>query len=171
MRTFLFKLHNNTLGYNQSVSHFIRGYSNNCTFCDITEYIEEEPETPLHLFFNCTVVENIRNKFSHWLFADLRERLPEPVPVPGPRRNIITDPVTRQEFFTVLERDNNCFNSVLFVVTKLFIKYIWDCKLRKCLPSLALLKNLVKSEINIIKFGRKDFVGIVVESNINFERE
>jgi hypothetical protein len=34
-RTFLFKLHNNTLGYNHAVSHFVRNHSPNCTFCDI----------------------------------------------------------------------------------------------------------------------------------------
>lgn len=35
MRTFLFKLHNNTAGYNNAVAHFVPGHSPNCTFCDI----------------------------------------------------------------------------------------------------------------------------------------
>ncbi len=34
-RTFLFKLHNNTAGYNNVVAHFVPGHSPNCTFCDI----------------------------------------------------------------------------------------------------------------------------------------
>ncbi len=33
-RTFLFKLHNNTAGYNNAVAHFVPGHSPNCTFCD-----------------------------------------------------------------------------------------------------------------------------------------
>jgi hypothetical protein len=35
MRTFLFKFHNNTLGYNASVAHFVRGHLALCTFCNI----------------------------------------------------------------------------------------------------------------------------------------
>ncbi len=50
-RTFLFKLHNNTAGYNNAVAHFVHGHSNNCTFCDVLNVAEQHPETPLHLFY------------------------------------------------------------------------------------------------------------------------
>jgi len=36
MRTFFFKLYQNRLGYNYIVLKFIRGFSENCTFCEIT---------------------------------------------------------------------------------------------------------------------------------------
>ena len=47
-KTFIFKLHNNTLRYNIAVSKFVRGHS--------PLY---ERETPLHLFFQCRHVEPI----------------------------------------------------------------------------------------------------------------
>jgi hypothetical protein len=50
-KMFLFKLHNNTLGYNNAVAHFVAGHSPYCMFCDITREPEQNPETPMHLFF------------------------------------------------------------------------------------------------------------------------
>ena len=58
-RTFLFKYHNNILGYNNAVAHFVRGHSPNCTFCDLTQNPAQVPETPLHLFYDCIVTEQI----------------------------------------------------------------------------------------------------------------
>jgi hypothetical protein len=49
-RTFLFKFYNNTLGYNNAVAHFVRGHSPTCTFCNITNEPDQNPETPSHLF-------------------------------------------------------------------------------------------------------------------------
>ncbi len=86
-RTFLFKMHNNTAGYNLSVSHFVRGHSPNCTFCDILENPEEHHETPRHLFFECSAVENLTNNFFSWLFN--------------------TDTViSNQELFTIFKRED-----------------------------------------------------------------
>ena len=63
LKTFIFKLHNNTLGYNYMVSKFVRHHQDTCTFCDIQETDEEVRETPIHLFFQCAsaepIVENI----------------------------------------------------------------------------------------------------------------
>jgi hypothetical protein len=58
-RTFLFKLYNNTLGYNTAVAHFIRNHSPNCTFCDITRENEQHRETPVHIFYDCDSVSHI----------------------------------------------------------------------------------------------------------------
>jgi hypothetical protein len=55
-KTFFFNFHNNTLGYNNAVAHFVRGHSPNCTFCDIVDSPGQNNETPVHLFFrmpNC----------------------------------------------------------------------------------------------------------------------
>jgi hypothetical protein len=51
MKTFLFKFHNNTLGYNNAVAHFVRRHSPECTFCDAARDVNVNPETGLHLFF------------------------------------------------------------------------------------------------------------------------
>jgi hypothetical protein len=59
MRTFLFKFHNNTLGYNASVAHFVHGHSALCTFCNILRNGEGGSETPLHLFYDCPPVQEL----------------------------------------------------------------------------------------------------------------
>ena len=155
-RTFLFKLHSNILGYNQSVSHFIRGHSNNCTFCDLVNNPEPEPETPLHLFYNCMTVETLRDEFFDWVMSTT-------IGAGGP--------VTRQEFFTIFKRENSCLNKILFLITKLFMKYIWDCKVRKSMPNLRLLRVYIKSEINIFSKCKRGFNEILAISGINLDRE
>ena len=62
-RTFSFKLHNNSLGYNYTVCKFVRHKSPNCTFCRISENPEDERETPYHIFYSCRHVENIYSDF------------------------------------------------------------------------------------------------------------
>jgi hypothetical protein len=59
MKTFLFKLHNNTLGYNCTVSKYVRNVNKDCTFCVAADSEEETTETPLHLFFDCPYVEPV----------------------------------------------------------------------------------------------------------------
>jgi hypothetical protein len=67
LRTFIFKLHNNTLPYNTVLSHFVRGNTRNCTFCNIAENPDPEDETPFHLFFDCAATERIRIDFLKWV--------------------------------------------------------------------------------------------------------
>jgi hypothetical protein len=59
MKTFLFKLHNNTLGYNNAVAHFVRNHSPYCTFCDLTGDADVNIETGSHLFFDCVHVSEV----------------------------------------------------------------------------------------------------------------
>jgi len=51
VKTFIFKLHNNILGINSRVAHFVRNHPSTCTFCDITQAPEENSESIKHLFF------------------------------------------------------------------------------------------------------------------------
>ncbi len=60
MKMFLFKLHNNTLGYNNAVAHFVAGHSPCCTFCDAAGDADINPETGLHLFFDCAHVSELK---------------------------------------------------------------------------------------------------------------
>jgi hypothetical protein len=69
-RTFIFKLHNNTLGINTILSHFVAGIDRNCTFCNLIANPEMEDETVLHLFFTCSTVENKLEIFYKWLLGD-----------------------------------------------------------------------------------------------------
>jgi hypothetical protein len=59
MKTFLFKLHNNTLGYNSAVAHFVRNHSPNCTFCDLSGNEEVMLEKGSHIFYDCVYVAGV----------------------------------------------------------------------------------------------------------------
>jgi hypothetical protein len=118
-RTFFFKLYNNILGYNNAVAHFVQGHSPYCTFCDLTRAPEQNYETPLHLFSECRsvcdVVENV-----------LRT-------VTGNANFVFS----RREYFSTFERRDASYalNQTLTIVTKIVIKYIWDCKFRFSTPN------------------------------------
>jgi len=88
LRTFIFKLHNNILGLNSRVAHFVRGHPRTCTFCDITREPEENSERILHLFYDCRHVENLLTLFYGWIL------------------NIENRIITRREFFVGF--DMNC---------------------------------------------------------------
>jgi hypothetical protein len=117
-RTFLFKLYNNTLGYNNAVAHFVRNHSPNCTFCDIAGIQEAFNETPLHLFFNCGTSEIFIDSMFKWFVNDN------------------TFEFSRTEFFTIFDRANfsPAKNCMLTVFSKLLLKFMWDSKQRHSLP-------------------------------------
>jgi hypothetical protein len=151
-RTFLFKLHNNTAGYNLSVSHFVRGHSPNCTFCDILEIPEEHNETPLHLFFQCTAVETLTNDIFSWLLDT------ETV-------------ISRQELFTIFKREDFRKNDFLTIFSKLLLKYYWDCKQRFCLPTLNNAKVTLIKELEILIQCNSKIRQIHANSGIMLNRE
>jgi len=147
--TFIFKLLNNRLGYNHVVSKFVRGISENCTFCELARHDEHNRETPLHLFYDCEIVDRIRENFFAWLLLGTGERNP-----------------TRQEIFVTFERDNNFFNRVMTLVSKLYLFIIWQCKVRKTLPTLNLLKFSVINELQVIAYLSNDLKLGIKESRI-----
>jgi hypothetical protein len=128
-RTFCFKFYNNILPYNHVLSHFVRGQGRNCTFCDLSGNQDEEDETPLHLFFNCVISENLRNTF----FIEF-----------------LGTTISRQEFFTIFDRENLHSNKILLLVTTLFRKFLWDCKLNGIIPEINHLINFVIWEIKLL---------------------
>ena len=132
-RTFLFKLHNNTAGYNNAVAHFIPGHSPNCTFCDVIRNPEVEDETPLHLFFTCSISERFVEDVFSWIL--------------GAPAN-----VTRQEFFVCFNRPNHRQNDALFLFSALIKKFMWDCKQRFALPCFQNIKIYLREEVKIISF-------------------
>ena len=58
-------------------------------------------------------------------------------------------------------------NEILFVVTKLLQKYIWDCKLRKTLPVLRDIQLIVLDEFVIFKKISLKFSSILENSTLN----
>jgi hypothetical protein len=152
MRTFIFKLHNNTLAINTRLSHFIRGHSRNCTFCDLVENALVEDETVYHLFFSCDTIENIRQDFFSWFRMD---------------RNFI---ISRQEYFGVYNKNGNeDENFIMFWTIKYFQYYIWLCKMRKTLPNLVHAKHFILKELNLMSKISKDFRNRLQLSHINID--
>ena len=120
-RTFLFKFYNNIAGYNAAVSHFVRGHSSNCTFCTLNFNPEPNRENALHLFYNCDCTSEILDGFfSHVIGENVH--------------------VSRYELFVQFKRFSKQKNEVLFIISKLYLKAIWDCKVRQYLPTLDLPK-------------------------------
>jgi hypothetical protein len=151
LRVFMFKLRNNTLPVNTILSHFVRDVSRNCTFCDISLNPDIEDETPIHLFFNCTVSEQIREQFYRWVTSD---------------ENFT---ISRQEFFTSFKTRTNYFIGTMYIITQMFLKFLWDCKIRKILPILEHLKNTIRAEILVIMKVSKKMNTFLRNSNLNAE--
>jgi hypothetical protein len=147
--TFLFKLHNNTAGFNLAVLHFVRGHLLNCTFSDILETPKEQNETPLHLFFSVLPLNTYRTKsFLGCLKA--RSRFPD------------------KSYFNRADFRKNDF---LTIFSKLLLKYYWGCKQRQCLSNLQNAKTVLKSELSIIIHCNLKIRMIYENSGINFNRE
>jgi hypothetical protein len=138
MRTFLFKMHNNILGLNNRVAHFIRDHSPICTFCRILMRGDAPNEDTLHLFYDCPSVENLRDRFFVWAY-----------------REDVRYVISRKDLFLVQVIGNtNTVNSstiIRTIIAKLFLKYIWDSRCRYSLPTLEEAKENIISEILAIK--------------------
>jgi len=132
-KVFLFKLHNNLLGLNSRVAHFVRGHPATCTFCDISNEPEEHRESTVHLFFECRHVENLLAEFFSWVFQTNEPRY-----------------VSRSEFFAGFRTEIPKKDRALNVVAILVKKFIWECKLRFCIPTLQELKKNVIAELKRI---------------------
>jgi hypothetical protein len=145
-RTFHFKLVNNILGVNYIIYHFVPGVERNCTICDLTGNQELEDETPLHLFYSCSTVEN--------LLYDFFEE--------------IGTVITRTEYFSLPARENKTQNMVILWLSLVIKKYIWDCKMRRCVPELDALKYCVYKEFktmsNVCNFVRSS----IKNSNLSY---
>ena len=131
MRTFIFKLHNNALTYNHVIVHFAENVEPYCTFCMLTRNNVLERDTALHVFFSCPTTENLNARLFSFVFGQNKD-------------------VRRSEAFGFFNEENADDNFILFVVTKILQKYIWDCKLRKTLPLLDDLKNIVTVELKVL---------------------
>jgi hypothetical protein len=129
------------------VSHFNRNVDRNCDFCNIAQNPDPEDETILHLFFNCTIVEPIRERFF---------------------RGLIGRDLSRQEFFGEPRFDNFCKNKILKVCSCLIMFFLWESKKRYCVPSFALLDQFIKTEIKTMSICSNNFQNLLTKSGLNF---
>jgi hypothetical protein len=125
--------------YNTLLSHFVRGKSRNCTICDVTGDQDINDEMVLHLFYNCNHVQGLINHFF----------------------TTITDgevtAVSRHEMFCCFSRFSDEKNFLLGITSKIFIFYIWECKLRETIPVLNHLLNFFRSEVSTFNNTSKIF--------------
>ena len=150
VRTFGFKLLNNTLGYNYTVSKYIRDVSSQCTFCALVENPDDLRETPLHLFMQCELTEPVFNDVYTWVL--------------GPDDFIS---MTRNNFFGRFKFECSKKNWGLDYVNLLFKKYVWNCKQRKSLPNTEYAKTYIKNGIKSAYEISTKFRGFWVDSGIN----
>ena len=149
-RTFCFKLHNNTLGYNYLVNKFVRNHSSLCTFCRLARNPEGERETPFHIFYSCPSVEIVFNSFF---------------------QNVLGlesfNTFTLSNYFGILTTENNNFNYCMMIICLLFKKYIWLCKLREILPAPDKAKWFVRDRIQVMSDCNIRFKTSWQSANIN----
>jgi hypothetical protein len=141
MRVFLFKMHTNVLGLNNRVAHFVHDHSPICTFCRIRLLDNAEDESTLHLFYECPSVEDIRDSFFRWCYNMDDAYV-----------------ISWQDYFLIQRIDGSLNGTTLIktILAKLFLKYIWDCRNRFCLPNLDSAKEIVSQEIKtIISISKK----------------
>jgi hypothetical protein len=151
-RTFFFKLYNNILGYNNAVAHFVQGHSPYCSFCELARLPDQNRETPVHLFFECVLVYD-------FLETTLKT-------VTGNDNFVFS----RREYFTAFERReaSHVYNLTLTLVTKLITKYLWDCKVRHCLPAVGDCLDNIKEKIGLQLEMKSNMSKIVFKSGLPF---
>jgi hypothetical protein len=142
MKTFLFKLHNNTLGYNVAVAHFVAGHSSCCAFCDAAGDADVNVETGLHLFYECIHISTIIDE----IFSRIT--------------SIGNFAYSRREYFSTFERREFgvARNLMLTIVSKLIMKILWDCKLRFAKPTLDICWELFHETISTLRNNNKKFL-------------
>ena len=130
-RTFLFKLHNNLLGLNSRVAHFVRNHSASCTFCSIRRNPDDNPESTKHLFFDCPYTESVLTPFYSWILR-----------TPTELRSV--------DFFVGFCYECKNKNLVMDLINIITKKYIWDCKLRFAVPNLEGLKVMFTNSYSFV---------------------
>ncbi len=151
-RTFLFKFYNNMLGYNNAVAHFVPGHTPYCTFCEIIRSPDANHETPLHLFYECRSVSVVIDNVFCNITGNDDFRF------------------SRREYFTTFEtREASCsVNSTLTLISKIVIKYIWDCRNRQCIPSVDGCLETIKEKIMLQKQINSNSGRIIAGSRLQF---
>ncbi len=140
-KVFLFKLHNNTLGFNNAVAHFVRGHTPFCTFCNINRTPDPNNETPLHLLYNCDHVHDVLND----IFKNIT--------------NDIDFVFSKREFFINFDRRGFSIakNAILTICAKFLLKYLWDCKHRQCIPNSANAIEILRDRLAMCKKNSRKF--------------
>ena len=74
LRTFIFTMHNNQLGYLHVVAHFADNIEPYCSFCLLTRNHAPARDTALHVFYSCPIVEPLNESFFSWVLGIVGHR-------------------------------------------------------------------------------------------------
>jgi hypothetical protein len=77
--------------------------------------------------------------------------------------------VQRTEFFTFFRNNNNFLNEALFIITQLFMHFLWNCKQCAILPVPSHLRRFILHEIGLLKTMYKKLSLVFENSGIDFE--
>jgi exonuclease III len=133
LKTFLFKMHHNTLGLNYRIHHINPDRDASCTFCVINKTLPAPRESFSHFFWDCVTVEKLIQNFSMFAF------------------NMV---LSKAYFFTG-EDDTGTFYDTVFLLVSLFKYALWQFKLRKKVPSWPSLRHEFLYLLNIIMGSNK----------------
>jgi hypothetical protein len=114
--------------------------------------LEQNIETPVHLFYGCRSV------------CDVLETV---------LKTVTSDDgfvFSRREFFTTFERQDagTAYNQTLTVVTKLVIKYFWDCKTHSYIPTVENCLDNLREKIGLLYRINSPFSKVITNSRFPF---
>jgi hypothetical protein len=130
----------------------VRGHTPYCTFCDISRVPDANPETPVHLFYECRSVSTVIDAVYCTITGDNGFQY------------------SRREHFTTFNRREASWsvNCTLTLVSKLIAKYIWDCKTRHCIPSVENCLESIKDKITLQQQINSSIGRLLAESRLPF---
>jgi hypothetical protein len=123
-KMFFFKFYNNTLGINVRTAHFVPQGTRLCFFCSKKRPNERQEETFIHLFYQCRTVHD-------WHVIFINKFLPE---LPN------LDNYNLKSLWLLGYYDNLLYNSFFSAAIMTFQFCIWECKLKKLIPSFHTLQ-------------------------------
>jgi hypothetical protein len=143
-KSFIFKFYNNLLGINTRTSHFAANPNRACYFCSRRTPAVNQDESFLHLFFSCPTSRKWHDDFIRSFIPTLGN---------------IDEMESKKLWFLGLIDDEMHLFLCSAIMTFQFC--IWECKLRKCIPSfhslkmdfISLFKDTVKHNGDITKSG------------------
>jgi hypothetical protein len=131
-KEFLFKFVNNTLGINSRVAHYNIYVNAGCTFCVLKKLFPAPQESFRHLFYDCDTVMSLHDRIANEFLSNI---------------NMEDLTVREKLWFFGLTIDQYSGNLFLQTFIGCIQLYIWECKLRKVLPSWDSMHEFVYCKI------------------------
>ena len=120
LRWFHYRILNRIIGNNLLLFKMGVLDSDSCTFCS------SHPETISHLFYSCSVTSDFWNDVFNWI-------------------NSLNDTIADYNIFDILFGKLGNNDRTLNLVICLVKRYLYNQKMKKCIPHLAVAKQYIKS--------------------------